>query len=331
MGSRQLIGFSQLIPKFAPTTCMKRIIVFLVIIICALPFSQNGYTQAWRYYRHEVRLGFGASNFLGELGGANNIGTNRMKDLEFAMTRPAVDVMYAYKINPSFKARTHLLYGRLNGDDALTEERFRNNRNLSFRSPVVELAFMVEYYPLTEKLGHLYALRGVKAKKKLKYLAPYITTGIAGFWFNPRAKYPVDGKYYSLHKLGTEGQGLPGGAPSYKRVSLCIPSGIGVNYMMNKYLSIGFEIGGRLTFTDYIDDVSTVYYNNAAIQSARGDVAAYFADPSKQDAHLIADAGGNPTRPGLQRGDKSDNDSYMFAIFRVNYRFLKGRFVLPKF
>lgn len=40
---------------------------------------------------------------------------------------------------------------------------------------------------------------------------------------------------------------------------------------------------------------------------------------------------GNGEHTYLQRGDSSDNDAYLFAIFSVHYRFLKGRRFIPKF
>lgn len=295
-----------------------------------LLLSVKGSTQSWKYFRHEMRLGIGASNFLGELGGANTIGTNGVKDLEFSLTRPTGVFVYTYKVNPYVKLRTHLLYGRLKGDDRLTNEPYRNNRNLSFRSPLVESGLMVELYPFKEKTQHMYRMRGAKGSN-FKLMSPYIFTGIGAFWFNPKALYPLDGKYYALHNLNTEGQGLPNGPADYKRIALCLPLGIGINYALNKHISIGFEFSGRMTFTDYIDDVSGVYYDNNAILNSEGAVAAYFADPSLHDPELIAKNGVDPTNAGYQRGDLTDNDSYLFAIFSINYRFLKGRFVLPKF
>ena len=41
--------------------------------------------------------GIGAANFLGELGGANQIGTHFVKDFEFSMTRPSAAIAYRYK------------------------------------------------------------------------------------------------------------------------------------------------------------------------------------------------------------------------------------------
>lgn len=297
---------------------MLRNIRLLIFIFSLVPFV--GFSQSWKYYRQEIHIGIGASNFLGELGGANQIGTDRLKDLEFSMTRPSLKVGYRYMFNPYFKGGADLLYGRLNGDDQLTKEAYRNNRNLHFRSPIVEFALFFEYYPFTEKTGHMYRMKGVAGNKE-KYFSPYISLGFGGFWFNPRAYYPVDGKWHNLHSLQTENV-------AYKRVSICIPMGVGVKYSLSKELSIGFEVSGRKTFTDYIDDVSTVY----ADKSGEDAMSIYFANPTTNQIPPLVDGSIviSPTDIGQQRGDPTDKDAYMFAIFSVNYRFLQYRKHLPK-
>lgn len=302
-------------------------IILLALIVIAFPLSYKA--QSWKFYRHEIHFGLGASNFLGELGGADRIGTNGLRDLEFTLSRPTIEAAYHYVISPYFKARANLLYGRIKGDDRLTSEPFRNNRNLHFRSPIAEFSLQIQYFPFKEKITHLYRIRGTRGKKT-SFLSPYLSAGIGAFYFNPRGKY-TDGKWYSLQPLGTEGQGLPGGPKKYSRFQVCLPVGIGLNYALNKVWSIGLELNARVTFTDYIDDVSTTYYDNAAILTANGPVAAYFADPSNHDPNLIAQSGSDPTTTGFQRGDLSDKDRYMFAIFSVHYRFLKGRMHMPKF
>ena len=307
---------------------LKKIILNIVVVL----IWTNTNAQDWRFLRNEVSFGIGASNFLGELGGRDRIGTNKSPvDLEFSMTRPTFSANYRYKINPWFMVRGGLTYGWLSGTDALTEEQYRRNRNLHFRSPIVEWMALAEFYPWGENSGHLYRSSGVRGRK-VRYWSPYGFMGVGGFWFNPKAQY-TDGKWYALQPLGTEGQGLPGANAPYRRVSLAIPIGIGVKYALNRQWSIGFEIGHRVTFTDYIDDVSGVYYDNAAIRSAKGDMAAHFADPNIGIVETFVDGNYvyNPTGPGMQRGNNQENDAYMFAIFSVHYKFLKGRYNFSKF
>jgi hypothetical protein len=308
---------------------MKQLALSALILILSLS-SINA--QDWRFLRHEVSFGIGASNFMGELGGRDQVGSNKTPlDFEFRMTRPSLSANYRFKALEWLNLRAGLTYGRLSGNDALTNEQFRENRNIHFRSPVVEFSGMVEVYPWGEKTNHLYRSSGVSGKKP-NYWSPYFFGGVGGFWFNPKAQY-TDGKWYALQPLGTEGQGLPGGPDPYKKIALCIPVGVGIKHALNNQWSIGFEIGHRITFTDYIDDVSGVYYDNAAIAAANGPMAAYFANPTINSIPTWTDGAYvyNPTGTGMQRGNPNENDSYMFAIVSVHYKFLKGRYNLPKF
>ena len=105
----------------------------------------------------------------------------------------------------------------------------------------------------------------------------YFSVGVGVFWFNPKALY--GGTWYELQKLGTEGQGLPNGAKKYSRISISIPMVIGVRFIVGKKMTIGLEYNFRKTFTDYIDDVSTTYYDNNLLKQSNGVVAAALADP----------------------------------------------------
>jgi len=271
--------------------------------------------------RYEVYYGTGATNFLGELGGANREGTNFVRDLEFSMTRPLLQLGMRYRILEALSTKVMLSYGWLRGDDALTLEMYRSNRNLHFRSPIVEFSGQLEYSIIREKQGHRYNLRRVRGLKGFK-TNTYFFVGFGGLYFNPRAKY--EGKWYSLQPMGTEGQGLVPTREKYKRVTMCIPYGIGFKYGLNRRWNIGLEFGVRKTFSDYLDDVSTTYYDNTLIQNANGNVAAYLADPSD---------GTHPswTAAYQQRGDAKDKDSYMFLSINLTYKLNTTRQGLPKF
>jgi hypothetical protein len=90
-------------------------------------------------------------------------------------------------------------------------------------------------------------------------------------------------------------------------------------------------IAHRLTFSDYIDDVSTVYYDNAKLADQPGFtteenlLAAYFADPSL--GYYVEDGNTvplNSTGTGTQRGDSEDNDAYLFAQVTMSYKLGKS-------
>lgn len=294
-------------------------ILIFIIISSNLTFSQS--SSRWKRMRYEVFYGLGSTNFLGELGGADREGTNFVRDLEISMTRPLFNLGVRYRITETVATKGMLSYGWLRGNDALTKETFRNYRNLAFRSPLVEFSNQFEYSIIREKQGHRYNLRRVRGLKGFK-TNTYFFVGFGLIYFNPKNKY--NGKWYALQPLGTEGQGLVPTRKKYSRISLCIPYGIGFKYGLNRRSNIGLEFGARKTFSDYLDDVSTTYFDNQIIRETRGDVAAYLADPS-DGTHP------NWTAAYQQRGDAKDKDSYMFLIINFTYKLYTTRRGLPKF
>lgn len=318
----------------------KHLLLSLLLIIPLLGSAQykkarykkaNNFSVSKGKNRKEYVIGIGAANFLGELGGANQIGTNFVKDLEFSTTRPSFQLGMRYKFAKRFAVKGGFYYQLVSGADRLTKEPYRHNRNLSFRSNIFELSAQAEFYITKEQQGHRYKIKNAKGIKNYDFQA-YVFLGIGGFFYNPQAKY--GGNWVNLQPLSTEGQGLPGGPKKYKRVSLCIPYGIGMKYSLTKDWAIGLEIGMRKTFTDYIDDVSGVYYDNADLAAAKGDMAAALADPSLNN--YPAELGGNATGAvqsavGEQRGDKKDKDAYMFINITAAYKIPYKRKTRSKF
>jgi hypothetical protein len=307
---------------------MKRnlfLVSIIFILISSSCFSQTR-GGAWKRDRSKIVLGIGATNFLGELGGANKIGSNSfsLRDFDFPSIRPCLGVGYLYVLNRFIDIKTNLNFAYIGGADKLTKEPFRENRNLAFRSLVIELQTQAEFFLTFSRSGHRYNLSGVKGISAYAF-SPYVFVGIGGFYFNPKAKY--EGKWYSLRKLHTEGQGMIPTRKNYSPVQLCIPFGLGLRYKVNRQWTVGIEFGVRLTFTDYMDDVSTTYVDPEALKDAYGDVAKELANPSP-----TKDDPSSPyyrsTLAGQQRGDPTRNDSYMFGLVHVYYTLNQG--FLPK-
>jgi|JI102314A2RNA_FD_contig_91_521111_length_1282_multi_3_in_0_out_0_2 hypothetical protein len=283
------------------------------ILLSLILFPLFSMSQQWKKTRKEILLGVGAANLLGDLGGADQIGTHLMKDLEISLTRPTVAAGYRYKLSPTMAVKGYTGWARLAGNDLLTAEPSRNNRNLSFRTNIITASAQFEYSVIEEKVKSRYSRRSKKFPLNI-----YFFGGFGLFYFNPESQY-YDGKWYKLKPLRTEGQGLPGSeAKDYSLVQFCVPLGVGFKYPINREWSIGLEYSITKTFTDYIDDVSTVYYDNEAIRAAYGDVAAYFADPSTTPTREAPIKGG--TNPGEKRGETTYNDSFMFAWLNVSYK-----------
>jgi hypothetical protein len=298
---------------------MKKIVLLLLTALLLVPAISEA--QRWKRQRYEFSFGLGISNFLGELGGANQIGTNYFRDLEWSLTRMAASVGLRYKLSNYFALKSHLTYGRVSGDDKLTTEYFRNYRNLNFFSDIYEFNVNFEGAFQQEQVGHRYRLRKVRGMKGYE-LYTYAFVGVGVFYFDPKTTYK--GTTIRLQPLGTEGQGLIPSRNRYSLVQLCIPVGIGFKYTIDRTWGLGLELGIRKTFTDYIDDVSTTYFDFNNYPNANPDAAALSDRSAKEPGRHNTDA-------GEQRGDPRDKDSYMFGIFSINYKLKNGRNNLPRF
>ena len=269
--------------------------------------------------KKEIFLAVGATQFLGDLGGRDQDGTQKSPiDIDWPATRYGVGLGYRYRFHPYFATSTQFYFGEVSGDDAHTEQVIRQSRNLSFKSPIIELSQRFEYIILAnEKVGARYKIKRLKGMRS-KADQLYLFSGVGGAWFNPKTQ--VNGNWVDLKPLRTEGQGLPGGPDEYSNFTATIPFGIGGKLGISPFWRIGFEISYHKTFTDYIDDVSGNYYDPEILAQEVGQNAAYASNPAIENHAWFA--------PGQQRGNPNDNDAYILAnitiIRNVTYPKQKG-------
>ena len=303
----------------------RHILIILVLVIAfstAFGQGKRRSNSRWKQNRYDLIFGLGGTGFLGDLGGANAVGTNFVRDLEYTMTRPLGSLGIRYKVLENVAVRYDMVFGYLRGDDKLTNDPARNTRNINVRTPIFETSLVGEFSITRERMGSIYNLRKVRGLRGIKSNI-FLFAGVAGFYFNPQGKY-TDGKWYALQPLGTEGQGIVPTRKPYSRIGFAIPVGVGLKYAFNRKWSIGFDYGVRKAFTDYLDDTSTTYVNNGVIESVNGPIAAHFADPSL-GAFPGAQTG------GVQRGDDIDDDAYMFLKITLTYKMRNSRSGMPKF
>ena len=266
----------------------KRNIILSILFIALFQELSDAQTTLWRRQRKEVFFGGGGTNFLGDLGGANQIGTHGLKDFNFPAIRPALQVGYRYRTTRETFVMGQLVYGRLAGNDAFTKEPFRHNRNCNFRSPIIELSGQFQYAITREKPGHIYNLKGIKGLRNIQ-LTTYLFAGLGIIYFNPHGDWK--GQWYALKPLSTEGEGLVATRKKYSLIQPAIPVGIGFKYALNKDWAVGIEYGLRWTPSDYMDDVSTTYFDPHYLLQTRGSTAVHFANPALNQT-LIPDANG---------------------------------------
>ena len=294
---------------------MKLICATVLFMYCLLrlnlSFAQTtNFTTSdyWKSQKKEIGFGIGVSNLLGDLGGLDRIGTDYSPvDLEFTLTRPSAHIYYKYRIRPWILCNTIITYAMLKGDDQLTNEPARHYRNFRIRTHLIEISEHLELVVYNnEHYGARHKIRGLKGHKNKNSIF-YIFSGISAFVYIPQAQY--NGSWTNLRPLNTEGQGLPGGPIDYGLFNIGIPFGVGYKLGIDEIWRINFELSYTKTFTDYLDDVSSFYYDNDLIRTNYGDMAADLADPS---------SGIYPgwTAHGQMRGDKKHKDAYL--LFNVS-------------
>jgi hypothetical protein len=278
---------------------MRNLLIILVLIITT---SFSGYSQ----YYVDYGISAGASNYLGEFGGGEGEGRGFVADMEFSFTKWTIGGFYRYRLSPKVALKGSLNYIRLSGDDVKSDNYGRRGRNLNFKNDMFELLVNGEYY--------LYKVNDVGGTGRYRAdFNLYLFGGVGAFYSNPKGE-DVSGEWVSLRALNSEGK-------SYSAINLAIPLGIGFYYTIDRKYRIGMEIGWRTTFTDYIDDASTVYAND------------YDGITNKTDQALLdqinADAGEVVVTPqnfdaGSKRGSSEQNDSYMTATVNFSWA-IRGR------
>lgn len=285
----------------------------LLIAVFTIPFIADAQvyrsSNYWRQSRNEICFGIGGSNSLTELGGRDRAGSNFIYDLEPTLTKYSLCLSHRYFIKKNIAVRTGLFYGRVSGDDKLTNDIYRRDRNLNFKSPIIELSVVGEYHLLGEKAGHRYKIKGAKGQKTFS-IGVYLFAGIGTFYFDPKT---ISGT--RLKPLHTEGQGLIDGPKKYSSVNMAFPIGMGIRYAITKGWILSLQAGYRFTTTDYLDDVSGTYYNESDLITAYGKPTAEAANPALNPATF--------SYPGAQRGDPTDRDGYMFVQLQLNYKLVK--------
>jgi hypothetical protein len=257
--------------------------------------------SAWHIHGQFIEVG-------GSLGGATYQGDISHFSSKFSMqgARFLNSVHVGYHFKDYYSVKFKFSNGSIGAYDSESASTSRRKRNLHFRSDIQEFALVNEF----ELLDIFHFFKKINIK-------PFFNFGIAYFSFNPEAKYK--GNWVDLQPLSTEGQGLPGSElRPYSLHQWSIPFGFGLKYYFNDGLYLGFEISPRITFTDFLDDVSGNYPDMDILRSFKGEMATQLSYRGDQ----LPGGGGEAFTPeNIGRGNPKDNDWYIFNTFVVGYKF----------
>jgi opacity protein-like surface antigen len=240
-----------------------------------------------------LELFSGASNYQGDL---------QEKRYSFQGSKLALGIGASWALTDHFSIRGIFSLARIEANDRNNKDSFLIARNLHFKSTIVEMGFTGQY--------HIFSTLSAR-------INPYLVAGISVFRHNPYTFDSAGAKHF-LKPLSTEGQGLaqyPERKP-YGLTQISLPFGAGVKFAVTDRVSIGWEITLRKTFTDYLDDLSRTYVDQATLLAARGPKAVELA---YRTGEVKPGAAAYP-RDGTIRGGAEFKDWYYFSGVSVTIK-----------
>ncbi|MGY8950681.1 MAG: type IX secretion system protein PorG [Flavobacteriales bacterium] len=273
-------------------TSLKDIFTRWNTLLLAVLFIFISTTESNSQYKPNQEFGIlgGTGYYIGD-----------MNSTHFNNLRVAGGITYRKNFDRRFTFKSSALYTNVYANDENSKDLIKVNRNLKFKSDIIELSGQIEFNFLAYETGN-----------SLYNWTPFIFTGVSIFNYNPQAE-GSDGQWYDLQELGTEGQGTTSfpNRKKYSLTQLSVPFGGGVKIGVSDNFNIIVEYGLRKTFTDYIDDVSTTY---VGIPSEFTNIAIELADQSIDGPQLA----------GIARGDETNKDWYSFSGITLSFR-LQGK------
>ena len=270
---------------------MKMKVLLTLLIAAGSYYSANAQRNEY-VQKGEFGITVGAAHYFGDLN--TRAGLNRPK--------PALGVFFRKQFGNYIAARLTAHYAQLGYSDTYSKNEYQKIRNLSFNSNIWEVALQ----------GDFNFFKFIPGDPNYAF-TPYVSLGIGAFTYDPYAY--LNGEKEYLRPLGTEGQvmGYQGRKP-YNTMAFCIPIGVGVKYNISDRFNVSFEIGQRLTSTDYLDDVSTTYVGENRFDL--GSVERALQDRSREILGPDAAALG---QEGRQRGWSKQKDQYIIAEFGISF------------
>ena len=280
----------------------KVLLLFLLMLSFSVVHSQ-------RRYNLDFGVRAGVANYLGDIG-SGDLARGFVYNLELKDTRWSTGAFVRWRFHPVMAYQGSFTYARIQGDDSKSLNRARRGRNLSFTNDLLMINNKLEYYPQFLTVSDV----GKSGRYRWDYKT-YFFAGLGIFYHNPKAEY--NGQKYKLRPLMTEGK-------KYSPVVLSIPTGAGFYFTYKRQHRFGFEMSWNMTFTDYLDDVSTTYVNPnqmssdpmaATLANRNPELGSYSSSqyPSYSNYGYFSDANSNP------RGDPKDKDNFMMISLSYSY------------
>lgn len=266
---------------------------FVLIVLPIMSIAQ---------YQTDIGVNFGASNYLGEIGGKDAIGRNSILDMKMEQTKASFGAFHRHRFNEAYGITTSFTFAKIGGSDAISTNPARHDRNLSFENNIYELSTKGEYY--------FYTIHDVGNHGRYWVnFRPYFFGGVGLFYHSPKAE--LNGTLYNLRPLKTEGQ-----ISEYNSFSVSIPMGMGFYFTYKNRYRLGFEMAYRKTFTDYLDDISNQY---AEFDDLPNELSVELSNRNDELENSDSTVDPKNYAPGNKRGDPKNNDSFLTSHVSFSY------------
>ena len=224
---------------------MKSISQTILYALMIMVFIQEAVNAQTNIQKFQIGIQAGAFIYEGDLT-PSPVGSYRT-------LRPAFSLFASKLMSSSLAVRGNLAFGMLRGNDAAySNPEYRQHRNFSFRTPIVELSAIAEWNPFSRN----YASKG---------FVPYLFAGGGISLLKISRDYSgFDAGYFG------ENSELPNSiaadaAHSTPRVLLVLPIGVGARYYLSDRIGLTAETSYRIMSNDYLDGFSL------AANPAKGD------------------------------------------------------------
>lgn len=280
--------------------------LFYTLVFTVLTFGATAQNYTW-----EIGGGFGTSNYFGDIGGTEYDGKKWFGDLMLNTTKFNFSAFGRVALDYRFHGNVQFNYIFINGTDKLSPNTGRHSRNLSFENNLYEVLAMGEFHPLIiNDLGN--------KRRFFADLHVYVSTGLGVIYNDPIGDF--GGDKVKLRPIGTEGP-----ENIYSPLTMVVPVAAGFfisfkgRYSSYRVHRVGINVNYRFTFTDYLDDVSTIYPDLAVFNGDESAIGASWRGWNERDPD-------DTTFPeGKIRGNPNSNDGYLTATFTYSKRIRAGK------
>lgn len=208
---------------------------FLVAILMAIsPFFVNAQGDYW-----QGGLFIGATAFSGDI---NPQSTPDVSDISLAF-----GISGKVDVAPKIGFKGSLNYVQLVGDDLNYE--VRQSRGFRFNTTIFELTGVAEWEPFGS--DRYYSDAGGNLVMD-RIISPYVYAGLGVGFANLETDFS---RYEGSNPLIAQGI-LADRMEGSNQVAFLVPIGVGVKVDLTNKISVALDIGGRISFSDYLDGIS---------------------------------------------------------------------------